>query len=158
MLEQSPLRDLRKCLAPVSEYMEGRKFLGKGRKKYLEDKELRREREARHIKRKMQDTKHINSSALRRARINKLQGLMQQGDSKEMVLPLIADGIAEESHGWVDENKMLCDDIQAESSELSTETQAKQVELSKLRSCYVCKVRYEKLHHFYDQLCPSKLS
>lgn len=28
------------------------------------------------------------------------------------------------------------------------------VELPKLRSCYVCKVRYRKLHHFYDQLCP----
>merc|ERR1740124_1192559 len=27
--------------------------------------------------------------------------------------------------------------------------------LPKLRSCYVCKIRYRKLHHFYDQLCPS---
>ena len=29
------------------------------------------------------------------------------------------------------------------------------VQLPKLRSCYVCKVRFRELHHFYDQLCPT---
>lgn len=27
-------------------------------------------------------------------------------------------------------------------------------ELEKARNCYVCKVEYTKLHHFYDQMCP----
>ncbi len=27
-------------------------------------------------------------------------------------------------------------------------------ELEKPRNCYVCKVEYTKLHHFYDQMCP----
>ena len=29
------------------------------------------------------------------------------------------------------------------------------IQLPKLRSCYVCKLRYRELHHFYDQLCPT---
>lgn len=38
---------------------------------------------------------------------------------------------------------------------LATTTTTTNIQLPKLRSCYVCKVRYRALHHFYDQLCPS---
>jgi NAD(P)-dependent dehydrogenase (short-subunit alcohol dehydrogenase family) len=27
-------------------------------------------------------------------------------------------------------------------------------ELAELRHCYVCKVKYDRVHHFYDQMCP----
>jgi hypothetical protein len=139
------MRDFRKTLAPVSDYMESRKFKGKGRKKYLEDKELRREKEARQVKRKMNDTKYINSAALRRARVEKLNDLLNQGRGDALLhhnLPMIADGAVDEG--------ALQQLLKLESSEEKENVEP----LHKQRSCYTCKVRYEKLHHFYDQLCP----
>ncbi|RHY28255.1 hypothetical protein DYB32_006108 [Aphanomyces invadans] len=131
-------------LAPVSDYMESRKFKGKGRKKYLEDQELRREKEARNIKRKMNDHKYINSATLRRARVEKLNELLEQGKGEEEnMLPLIADGAVDEAN------------TQTMLLENGKPAEVPKVELNKQRSCYTCKVRYEALHHFYDQLCPS---
>ncbi|OQR96144.1 hypothetical protein ACHHYP_16904 [Achlya hypogyna] len=134
VIEQPTMRTFRKVIAPVADYMESRKFSGKGRKKYLEDKELRREKEARQLKRKMNDNKHINSATLRRARVEKLNELLEQG--KDM-LPMIADGAVEEAPALLEDG-----------------SKAPVVELEKQRSCYTCKKRYEQLHHFYDQLCP----
>ncbi|RHY63294.1 hypothetical protein DYB34_003838 [Aphanomyces astaci] len=145
VVELPAMRNFRKVLAPVSDYMESRKFKGKGRKKYLEDQELRREKEARNIKRKMNDHKYINSATLRRARVEKLNELLEQGKGEEenAFLPLIADGAADESTPT-----LLLEDGHRPAV-------VPKVELNKQRSCYTCKVRYEALHHFYDQLCPS---
>ncbi|RHZ13787.1 hypothetical protein DYB26_010767, partial [Aphanomyces astaci] len=145
VVELPAMRNFRKVLAPVSDYMESRKFKGKGRKKYLEDQELRREKEARNIKRKMNDHKYINSATLRRARVEKLNELLEQGKGEEenAFLPLIADGAADESTPT-----LLLEDGHHP-------VVVPKVELNKQRSCYTCKVRYEALHHFYDQLCPS---
>lgn len=149
LLEQSNMRLFRKGLAPVSELMEARKFGGKGRKKYLEDKQLREERRARLNQRKMHDKRHINSSLLRRERIKKLESLLQQG--KDEQLPLIADGAAEDRAVL----KSLCPD---DSSQAKLEQEAAYREqantLLGFRSCYTCKTRFDKIHHFYDQLCP----
>ncbi|ETV83152.1 hypothetical protein, variant [Aphanomyces astaci] len=145
VVELPAMRNFRKVLAPVSDYMESRKFKGKGRKKYLEDQELRREKEARNIKRKMNDHKYINSATLRRARVEKLNELLEQGKGEEenAFLPLIADGAADESAPT-----LLLEDGHHP-------VIVPKVELNKQRSCYTCKVRYEALHHFYDQLCPT---
>ncbi|RHY25190.1 hypothetical protein DYB25_008470 [Aphanomyces astaci] len=142
VVELPAMRNFRKVLAPVSDYMESRKFKGKGRKKYLEDQELRREKEARNIKRKMNDHKYINSATLRRARVEKLNELLEQGKGEEenAFLPLIADGAADESTPT-----LLLEDGHHP-------VVVPKVELNKQRSCYTCKVRYEALHHFYDQL------
>ncbi|KAF0718988.1 Aste57867_1351 [Aphanomyces stellatus] len=138
VLELPAMRNFRKVLAPVSDFMESRKFQGKGRKKYLEDQELRREKEARNIKRKMNDHKYINSATLRRGRVEKLNELLEQGKDEEVaMLPLIADGAVEDSPALLEDTK---DDKPV---------------LNKQRSCYTCKVRYDALHHFYDQLCPT---
>ncbi|ETW02674.1 hypothetical protein, variant 7 [Aphanomyces invadans] len=144
VVELPAMRTFRKMLAPVSDYMESRKFKGKGRKKYLEDQELRREKEARNIKRKMNDHKYINSATLRRARVEKLNELLEQGKGEEEnMLPLIADGAVDEAN------------TQTMLLENGKPAEVPKVELNKQRSCYTCKVRYEALHHFYDQLCPS---
>ncbi|OQS02117.1 hypothetical protein THRCLA_05489 [Thraustotheca clavata] len=136
VIELPAMRDFRKILAPVSDFMENRKFKGKGRKKYLEDKELRREKEARQVKRKMNDHKYINAATLRRARVEKLSELLEQGKDEAM-LPMIADGAVEETPALLENGPI-----------------SSSAELNKQRSCYTCKVRYETLHHFYDQLCP----
>ncbi|CAI5736291.1 unnamed protein product [Peronospora destructor] len=166
LLEQSNMRMLRKKLAPVCEYIEGRKFGGVGRKKYLEDKAIREEKRARHNRRKMHDRRHINSSTLRRERIAKLDSLLLQGNDAVNALPLIADGVAGEDvcHSTKTltngpelglELQKLCND-EAEQTR-DDKTEAYKLETSALlgfRSCYACKSRFDKIHHFYDQLCP----
>lgn len=153
LLEQSNMREFRKRLAPVSELLEGRKFGGMGRKKYLEDKQLREEKRARHNQRKMHDKRHINSSALRRERIQKLESLLEQG--KETALPLIADGVAGENVCHSSALQSLCNDDEADAKEAAAAAEKQEAStLLGFRSCYTCKGRFDKIHHFYDQLCP----
>ncbi|ETK85481.1 hypothetical protein L915_09746, partial [Phytophthora nicotianae] len=164
LLEQRNMRDMRKKLAPVSEYMEGRKFGGVGRKKYLEDKAIREEKRARHNQRKMHDRRHINSSTLRRERIAKLESLLQQGKDEANALPMIADGVAGEdvchstkslTNGPEPELQKLCtDDEQHALDEKAAADKKEASALLGFRSCYTCKSRFDKIHHFYDQLCP----
>ncbi|KAF4042595.1 Enoyl-(Acyl carrier protein) reductase [Phytophthora infestans] len=164
LLEQRNMRDMRKKLAPVSEYMEGRKFGGVGRKKYLEDKAIREEKRARHNQRKMHDRRHINSSTLRRERIAKLESLLKQGKDEVNALPMIADGVAGEdvchstkalTSGPEPELQKLCtDDEQHALDEKAAADKEEASALLGFRSCYTCKSRFEKIHHFYDQLCP----
>jgi NAD(P)-dependent dehydrogenase (short-subunit alcohol dehydrogenase family) len=155
LIERSSMRIFRKSIAPIVEYLENRKFGGKGRKKYLEDKQIREEKRARHNQRKVHDRKHINSSMLRRERLKKLEDLLQQGadtdtDTNRAPLPLIADGVAGaiESHLTVD----LIEYTESESKNKKTQEPSKLI--GGFRSCYTCKVRYDMIHHFYDQLCP----
>ncbi|KAG7391060.1 hypothetical protein PHYBOEH_006795 [Phytophthora boehmeriae] len=164
LLEQRNMRLMRKHLAPVSEYMEGRKFGGVGRKKYLEDKAIREEKRARHNQRKMHDRRHINSSALRRERIAKLESLLQQGKETGSALPMIADGVAGEdvchstaalTEGPEPELQKLCtDEAQQAIDEKAAADKKEASALLGFRSCYTCKSRFDKIHHFYDQLCP----
>ncbi|KAE9330445.1 hypothetical protein PF001_g380 [Phytophthora fragariae] len=165
LLEQSNMRLMRKKLAPVSEYMEGRKFGGLGRKKYLEDKAIREEKRARHNQRKMHDCRHINSSTLRRERIAKLESLLEQGkDDPSNQLPMIADGVAGEdvchstkalTTGPEPELQKLCTDEAEQAKEDKAAADKKEASaLLGFRSCYTCKSRFDKIHHFYDQLCP----
>ncbi|RLN48081.1 hypothetical protein BBJ28_00003051 [Nothophytophthora sp. Chile5] len=165
LLGQSNMRMFRKHLAPVTELMEGRKFGGVGRKKYLEDKAIREEKRARHNQRKMHDRRHINSSALRRERLSKLESLLEQGkDDAGRALPMIADGVAGEDvcHSTADliggpepALKKLCQDETEQAREEKATAEKKEASaLLGFRSCYTCKSRFDKIHHFYDQLCP----
>lgn len=140
------MRMFRKALAPVADYMENRKFGGKGRKKYLEDKQLREEKRARHNQKKMLDKRHINSSMLRRDRMKKLESLLEQG--KNSALPMIADGVAGDHTSA--SLQALCNEEEAKPTEQTAEAPT----LIHFRSCYTCKSRYDKTHQFYDQLCP----
>ena len=125
------------------DYLEKRKFGGISRKKYLEDKQLREEKRARQKKKKMLDQKYINTTALRRERMENLQKLLRANDDASHTMPLIADGAA-----------------------LSLETTKSRITanahhdlaLQNFRSCYTCKSRFDKIHSFYDQLCPCKLA
>ncbi|CEG36538.1 short chain dehydrogenase reductase family oxidoreductase [Plasmopara halstedii] len=164
LLEQHNMREMRKKLAPVSEYMECRKFGGVGRKKYLEDKAIREEKRARYNQRKMHDRHHINSSTLRRERIAKLDSLLQQGKDDTKALPMIADGVAGEdvcqstnllSDGHNSELQKLCtNDAQNACNAKAAADKDEMSALLGFRSCYTCKTHFDKIHHFYDQLCP----
>ncbi|TDH66958.1 hypothetical protein CCR75_000434 [Bremia lactucae] len=164
LLEQRNMRDMRKKLAPLSEYMEGRKFGGVGRKKFLEDKAIREEKHARFNQRKMHDRRHINSSTLRRKRLAKLESLLKQGKEEADAIPMIADGVADEDmfissnaldDGAEVELQQLCtDDAQHAREEEALAFMKEASALLGFRSCYACKSRFDKIHHFYDQLCP----
>ena len=68
----------------------------------------------------------------------------------------------EEEHKLHQYQSLLIPDGHVTTPLLLTSTSTSQAEeeedvklLPKLRSCYVCKVRFRNLHHFYDQLCPT---
>eukprot|EP00957_Ditylum_brightwellii_P022991 1735334-Ditylum_brightwellii.AAC.1 len=46
-------------------------------------------------------------------------------------------------------------EVTATDNSNNKDEEEEEINLPKLRSCYVCKIRYRKLHHFYDQLCPN---
>jgi 3-oxoacyl-ACP reductase-like protein len=153
LIDDKRLRLFRKKIAPLTDFFEGRKYGGQSRKKYLEDKQLREEKRARINQRRMHDKKHINASSLRRERIQKLQSLLEQGT--DTALPLIADGVAGEDVCHTTSMQALCADDEAQAQ--ADQRDAEKREASALlgfRSCYTCKSRFDKIHHFYDQLCP----
>lgn len=153
LLDQRNMRVVRKHLAPVSDLMESRKFGGTSRKKYLEDKQLREEKRARLNQRKMHDKRHINSSQLRRERYEKLESLLKQGH--DTGLPLIADGVAGEDVVHSSSLQTLCNDDDTQAKEEQAAKASREASaLLGFRSCYTCKTRFDKMHQFYDQLCP----
>ena len=91
-------------------------------------RQLRKEREARATRRRDLDQKHRDSTQLRKQRIDKLKAL----ENDQGPLLLAPDGAAKEG-----------------TSSLNAET------TDSFRHCYTCKKRFDGLHEFYSQLCPS---
>ena len=91
-------------------------------------RQLRKEREARATRRRDLDQKHRDSTQLRKQRIDKLKAL----ENDQGPLLLAPDGAAKEGD-----------------STLEAET------TDSFRHCYTCKKRFDGLHEFYSQLCPS---
>ena len=91
-------------------------------------RQLRKEREARATRRRDLDQKHRDSTQLRKQRIDKLKAL----ENDQGPLLLAPDGAAKDG-----------------ASSLEAET------TDSFRHCYTCKKRFDGLHEFYSQLCPS---
>ena len=91
-------------------------------------RQLRKEREARATRRRDLDQKHRDSTQLRKQRIDRLRAL----ENDQGPLLLAPDGAAKEG-----------------TSSLEAAT------TDSFRHCYTCKKRFDGLHEFYSQLCPS---
>ena len=131
-------KELRRSISKFSAWCESRKYEGsKSKEEYKLKMDARKQAKAMDARRKAMDRKHINSTKLRLTRIRKLKKLQE----KRPDLPMIADGFV--SNEDEEEVKLIGGD--------KTITATK---LYNMRSCYVCKARFEKLHEFYDQLCP----
>ena len=130
-------------------------------------------------KRKMADSrqqkKHIANTLLRKGRIEKLNAKLQEGEEEErskferLKLTMVPDGHvdtgpsptttlslptnnteAAAASSKDSRNVPTVATVEDDDDDVETETV-----LPNLRSCYVCKVRFRKLHKFYDQMCPN---
>jgi len=93
----------------------------------------------------------VAATNLRRGRVEKLEKLKEDAKDEEeakLMQFLIPDGHVDASNNN-NGVKLLVEDA----SDDEKDTTDGKV-LPKLRSCYVCKIRFRILHHFYDQLCP----
>jgi len=123
-------RELRKAIAPFAARMQRKMFNGASRSEFEEKKAVRRELEARVHQRRALDKQHVQKTAIRHGRLERLAELQRQGEH----LPLVADGTVEVSEGPKQESSAP-------------------PELSNPRACYICKKRFNLLHHFYSDLC-----
>ena len=153
LYQQANLRPLRKALASVFELHKLQMYEGKSEEDYyahrIQERTIKRQKMAE----RDQQKKYLADTELRRGRIEKLEKLKMEGKQDEedklrvqQQMLMIPDGHVETGEAC-SQTKLLEDDKKDE--------QVGNVQLPKLRSCYVCKVRFRDLHRFYDQLCPS---
>lgn len=134
------LRPIRKALSGCLDLQKRLMFNGKSEDDHYDqhkkDRSLRRQKMAERVQQK----KYIAETQLRRGRVERLQQLKLEAQDEEqakLMSVMVPDG-------HVDEPLLLLQ---------SSENNTNSIQLPKLRSCYVCKVRYRELHPFYDQLC-----
>jgi len=162
------LRPLRKALAGCLELHRRTMFNGKAEEEHYErriqERSLKRQKTTeRDLKRK-----YIESTVLRRGRIERLRQLQDDAQDEEIAKTyMIPDGHVETTatnggipllEGGRPSIESGGDSDTAQPSAADREENGGSApspkNLPQHRSCYVCKVRYRILHHFYDQLCP----
>ena len=169
------LRPLRKSLASAFELHKLLLYNGKSENEHYKDRMVARTLKRQKLSESDYQKKYIASTALRRGRVEKLEKL--KGNAKEeeedklaALGMLVPDGhvhtAVPQLSGPAGQQPMLLEDEKKDAADTTSNdnkvgddanaipAKPEPVQLPKLRSCYVCKVRYRKLHHFYDQLCP----
>ena len=145
LYKQTNLRPFRKALASCLELHQKTMFQGKSELEHYEQRKQERSLKRQKASERFHQKNYIASTTLRKGRVERLEKLMnnaKQEEEAQLLRRLIPDGhVDEASPSLLLENG----DNATSSSSLP----------AKLRSCYVCKVRYRDLHHFYDQLCPT---
>ncbi|CAK4304964.1 unnamed protein product [Aphanomyces euteiches] len=124
-------KSLRRAVLPLCEDVRSRLFHGKDVATYEQSKQIKQERKRKAAQAAALDKQFINNTKLRVERLNALDSLTTAAP----MLPQIPDGA------------VIADLVPEEEQEAPT--------LNGFRSCYVCKKRFDVLHHFYDQLCPT---
>jgi hypothetical protein len=150
--QSSNLRPLRKALAQCYELHKLLLYNGKSEDQHHKDRVAERTLKRQKLSESDHQKKYIASTALRRGRVEKLEKLKtdamdEEKEKLEQLKMLVPDGHVDTAAGTLllEDEKKSADDDNGEEP----------VQLPKLRSCYVCKIRFRELHHFYDQLCPT---
>lgn len=146
MYKQPNLRTFRKALSSCLSLHRQTMYGGKSEEEYyeqrLKERTLKRQKQAENA----QQRQYVATTELRKGRVEKLEKLKQ--DCKEEEESKLLSYLVPDGH--VDTASMLLLKDGNAGEEKKTDEQL----LPKLRSCYVCKVRFRSIHHFYDQLCP----
>ncbi|CAB9524119.1 oxidoreductase-like protein [Seminavis robusta] len=144
LYKKSNLRPFRKALAGCLELHKRTMFNGKHEEVHYEQRKQDRSLKRQKMAEGNMQKKHIANTTLRKGRVEKLNSLKNDAQEEEE-LKLLAMMVPD---GHVDSNSDT-------TKKLTNGGNQDSIKLPKLRSCYVCKVRYRDLHHFYDQLCPT---
>ena len=152
------LRDFRKEFQRVMKLAEMDMFNAKTEAEYRKESFARRNEKNMMQRLKAQDRHWIETTALRKNRIESLQKLCEKEEDRKLLGNVAPDGIGGEDgegRGPEADIKLLQNGDVGDPSNPADGDSGKPRELRFARSCYTCKVRYNTLHHFYDQLCPS---
>ena len=159
------LRQFRKSLSATLSLHQQTMYNGKSELQYYEERIAERTLKRQKMAERAQQKKYVATTDLRKGRVEKLERLKDEGKEEEdcrLLQFLIPDGHVDTNsntdngtsdvkmieNGNNNNNAAKCEEKKDDDNE------EENVQLPKLKSCYVCKVRFRTLHHFYDQLCP----
>ena len=147
-------RKLRGSLQPLFLMQRESMFGGSGLSAtdYHEAKRQKERRKQEKNRIKQENERLLRLTTLRAGRIRRLEEL-KNGTTDDVLL--VADGVAEDG---VNLTTLHSDPNQKclENGERKPEEEAPlKYGMNSFRSCYICKRRYQSIHHFYDSLCPS---
>lgn len=146
-------RALRAALQPLFNIQKEKMFGGSGLSSadYHAEKSQKERRKQEKNRIKLENERLLKLTTLRAGRIRRLESL-KEGAGGEF--PMVMDGVAEDG---VNSTILHSDQKQPcleEGTSIQLENHLKYATNS-FRSCYICKRRFQDLHHFYDSLCPS---
>ena len=136
VLEHPKHKALRRALLPLLERMHGKMFHGMSRAEYVAAKLPKRERNRKKMAERAADRAKMDQTTLRNERLKRLSAL-QEANGDGVGERMIPDGVAS-----------------ASATSIAASENGEAEEFNLLRSCYVCKSRFRKMHHFYAALCP----
>jgi len=139
LYRQKNLRPFRKALASCLELHQKTMYQGKPELEHFEQRKQERSIKRQKASERFHQKNYIASTALRKGRVEKLEMLKDDAKNEEEARLM---------------NFMIPDGHVQATPMLLENGDAPKTLPAKLRSCYVCKVRFRDLHHFYDQLCP----
>ena len=151
------LRPLRKALASCLDLHKRTMFHGKAEEVHYEERQNMRSLKRQKVAESAMHQKYLESTQLRRGRVDRLNQLQLDAKEEELrkMKTMIPDGPVNAPPATVLLLSSSSKNNNNQLEEQGNDNQCQQkTRLPKLRSCYVCKVRYRELHHFYDQLCP----
>jgi len=141
-------------------------YNGMSRKDYHADQIDKRTLKRQKMAESARQRQYLDSTALRKKRIDNLEKLKNTGRDEELkkiaalMIPdgaVVEDGVSAAT-AMIENGDGADDGGGGEGVKRLTNGDNDDVDgpnLPKLRSCYVCKIRYRQLHKFYDQLCPA---
>ena len=149
------LRPFRKVLAPVLELHKRTMFNGKDEEAHYRERIAQRSVKRQKTVERALQKQYVASAALRKGRVEKLKKLQDDAADEEAAKLrafLVPDGHVD--FATHPPQTLLLKDGKVQSDDEDEDGQDS-VKFPKLRSCYVCKIRFRERHHFYDQLCPT---
>jgi hypothetical protein len=141
LFQNSPrFKPLRTALVPLHAELRTKFFHGNSAASNNSRQERKRAKKVERARQKALDQQFVNNTKLRAERLARLEALKTQNP----LLANVPDGVAADG-------PMLL----TESGEKEKKEEKEADHLHYHRACYTCKVKFRKLHHFYDRLCPS---
>ncbi|CAH0493941.1 unnamed protein product [Peronospora farinosa] len=133
---------LRTVLIPLMSDLRAKFYHGNSAASDNLRQEHKRAKKVEQARKKALDQQYVNNTKLRAERLARLAALQTQNP----LLATVPDGVAE-----TDEPLLL-----KENGEKLKDIERQKIgQLHYYRACYTCKIRFRKLHHFYDRMCPS---
>lgn len=129
------VKPLRRALVSLIERTRGEMFGGTTREEYRARRLGKAERNRRKMAERAADRAKMDATVLRSERLRRLAAL-------------------EGAHGEVLSGRLIPDGAASGSAASLAGSGDSGEDLNLLRSCYVCKSRFRRLHHFYASLCP----